>query len=184
MANPSSIQAAPTLLEGDEVVYSTRWFDLVSREIPDSADRHFFVSTKDYVGVIPVTEKGEIILVRQWRPVVNSFTLELPSGHVEAGETPEEAAAKELLEETGYVPSRITALGRVSPCTGRLGNQMWCFFAHDVALDSQAHPGEQGIEVVVHRGGVGSLLNEPEFISALNRTVILQALQAGLLTLN
>lgn len=187
MADPLTIQAVPNpgnTEAADEVVYSTRWFDLVSREVPGSDDRHFFVSTRDYVGVIPVTPDGRLVLVRQWRPAINAYSLEIPSGHVEDGETPAEAAAKELLEETGYVASHLTPVGKLSPCTGRLGNQMWCFFAHDVVPDSRGHSGEPGIEVVIHSGSLASLLDEPDFTSALNRGVMLQAMKSGLLSLN
>lgn len=187
MADPSTIQAVPDpeiIAASDQVVYSTRWFELVSREVPGSEDRHFLVSTKDYVGVVPVTRDGRLVLVRQWRPAINAFSLEIPSGHVEEGETPAQAAAKELREETGYIADNFIPVGKLSPCTGRLGNQMWCFFARDVHLDPAGHPGEPGIEVVVYSGTVSSLLDEPEFTSALNRAVILQAMKAGLLSLN
>lgn len=45
----------------------------------------------------------EIILQKQFRPPINAVTIEVPAGLVDAGETPEEAAIRELKEETGYV---------------------------------------------------------------------------------
>ena len=75
---------------GDSVEYSTPWFELVSR--PYGGATYYSLRMSDYVIVVPVTEDREIVLVRQYRPAVGQFTLELPAGHVEKGQTPEEAA--------------------------------------------------------------------------------------------
>jgi len=52
--------------------------------------------------VLAITRDKTFVLVRQFRPAIEMFTLELPGGHVEEGETPEQSARKELLEETGF----------------------------------------------------------------------------------
>lgn len=62
--------------------------------------------TKDYskcdgVMILPVTEDGEVIILKQYRPVINDYLYELPAGIVDPGETIEEAAKRELFEETG-----------------------------------------------------------------------------------
>src|SRR5262249_18088057 len=85
------------------VVYTTPWFDLVAKSIDAGDLPHYSIATKDYVSIVALTAEGHLLLVRQYRPAVEQVTLELPCGHVEPGETPEEAARKELLEETGYV---------------------------------------------------------------------------------
>jgi ADP-ribose pyrophosphatase len=60
--------------------------------------------------VLIVVEGGEIVLVRQTRPGSQSSTLELPSGKLEDGETPVQAAARELAEECGLVASELRAV--------------------------------------------------------------------------
>ncbi|MBE3589508.1 MAG: NUDIX hydrolase [Firmicutes bacterium] len=68
---------------------------------------------KDVVSVVALTERGTLLLVRQYRFPVDDWTIELPAGSVEPGETPEEAAERELLEETGHRASHWARLGTV-----------------------------------------------------------------------
>lgn len=73
------------------------------------------VNGVDIIGLIkrkeqPVDE-ADVILIEQYRPPVNSMCLEFPAGLVEPGEDPAAAAARELTEETGYVPSGAPTLG-------------------------------------------------------------------------
>ncbi len=72
-----------------------------------------------FAAVVPVTEDGGVVLVRQWRQPLEAFTLELPSGGVEVGEDPKEAAERELLEETGYRAQGLVHLASVHTSTGR-----------------------------------------------------------------
>lgn len=88
-------------------VLETEWFALeqVSYRdlITDDGKPYYRVSSRDGVIVLATTERGEIVLVRQFRPALGEYTLELPAGEVDEGETPAEAAVRELYEETGYV---------------------------------------------------------------------------------
>ncbi len=72
-----------------------------------------------FAAVVPITEEGRVVLVRQWRQPLEDFTLELPSGGVEAGEDPRVAAERELLEETGYRAQGLVHLASVHTSTGR-----------------------------------------------------------------
>lgn len=54
------------------------------------------------VVVLALNEQGEMLLVRQWRPTVQAFTLEAPAGLIDPGEEPTQAARRELQEETGF----------------------------------------------------------------------------------
>ncbi|GJN76836.1 ADP-ribose pyrophosphatase [Purpureocillium lilacinum] len=60
----------------------------------------------DGVGIVAVLDKPsgpEIVLQKQYRPPIDKVTIEVPAGLIDAGETPEQAAVRELREETGYV---------------------------------------------------------------------------------
>ncbi len=54
------------------------------------------------VGLVPITDDESAIVIRQFRPPLNGYVVELPAGLCEKGEHPEDAARRELLEETGY----------------------------------------------------------------------------------
>lgn len=67
------------------------------------------------VAVVPMLDDGRVVMVRQFRYPYGAVMLEVPAGKLDAGETPEEAAARELLEETGAVAERLIDLGRYYP---------------------------------------------------------------------
>lgn len=60
------------------------------------------VEHKDSVGIIAITDTGDIILVIQYRRAANKVLLEIPAGKIEDGETPKQAAIREMAEEIGY----------------------------------------------------------------------------------
>lgn len=131
----------------ETVALSTPWFDLLARSEHDSSEPFYCLRMADYVAVVPVTEHGSILLVRQFRSAVQKMSLELPAGHVDAGETPEQAAVRELEEETGYRTRRIELIGVLNPDTGRHSNRMWCYFAEVLRPPIPPAP-EEGLEVV------------------------------------
>jgi ADP-ribose pyrophosphatase len=114
--------------------FSTPWFEIIAKTVvglpgAPNGEQYYALETTDYVTVLPVTEAGEFVLVRQFRPAVEGYTLELPSGNVDTGEEPESAARRELLEETGHQAKSMDLLGCLHPDSGRLANRLWCFIA-------------------------------------------------------
>jgi len=88
--------------------------------LPDGAKIEYGVlESAGFAAVVPVTGKGNVVLARQWRQPVGSFTLELPGGGVERGEDPREAIQRELLEETGYRAEGLSHLVSVHTSPGR-----------------------------------------------------------------
>jgi len=63
------------------------------------------------VVIMPIDEKGRVILVRQWRRAAGEIMLELPAGTLEENEPPEICAKRELREETGFAANTLTSLG-------------------------------------------------------------------------
>jgi ADP-ribose pyrophosphatase len=168
----------------ERVEFSTPWFEIVAKQFENDGAPHYSLRTKDYVSVVALTCENRLVLVRQFRPAVGRMTLELPSGHVEDGESPEQAARRELLEETGQAAETFQFLGNLSPDTGRLANRMWCFFAAGArpAGETVFQP-EPGVEPVFFERTLSDLIAEPEFDSALNSAALFYAILLGLLSI-
>lgn len=114
------------------------------------AHEFFVLESSDWVNVIPLTAEGQVVLVRQWRHGTRSFTLEVPGGLVESSDSPEQAARRELLEETGYTAKKMLYLGFVEPNPAFLNNRCHTFLAQDVQRVSELHQDEkEDIEVLV-----------------------------------
>ena len=160
------------------VVFESKWCRLVA-EAQESGDPYYMLDVPDYVGVIARTRDGRIVLVKQHRPVVGHDVIELPSGHVDPGEAPEQAARRELKEETGLIATDMELLGVLTPDVGRLTNRMWCYFASDVApAESAARPGgvEEGITVIdVPEQDVMQMAADGRIDHALNLAVLFLA---------
>lgn len=110
----------------------------------------FLLDTPDWVNVLPITDDGEIVMVRQYRHGCERVTLEIPGGLIDAHETdPAVAAARELREETGFEAARIEPLGVMNPNPSMMSNRCHAYLATGcrrtgaLAMD----PGED-IEVV------------------------------------
>jgi ADP-ribose pyrophosphatase len=137
----------PTIMER-QVAFSTPWFDVVGKRVGSDPALYYALDSADYVGVLAVDTAGDLILVRQFRPAVESWTLEVPAGLLERGESPEACARREVLEETGYEGGQFECLGTLWPNVGRMSNHMWCFVATGLRPAAPPRVPESGIEIV------------------------------------
>lgn len=163
------------------MVFETRWFNVVARRGADSPHAHYVINSPDFAVVLALDQDENLVLVRQYRHGVQRMTLELPAGHVDEGETPEQSARKELLEETGYVADQFELLAALSPSTARFSNRIWCYLARN----ARPQPGarlEAGSELVLYTKGLRGLAQEPEFFNAAQYGVIGVALLSGKVT--
>jgi ADP-ribose pyrophosphatase len=92
------------------------------------------------VVLMPVTEAGDIVLVRQYRHAIGRWAWELPAGSLKPGEDREQAAVRECHEEIGLIPSHIEPLGSFFPTPGYCDEEMFYFRASGLRVpgDSDA----------------------------------------------
>ena len=110
----------------------------------------YIIESRDWVNIIPFTSDHRVVMVRQYRHGSREVTLEIPGGLVDPGDTPEEAAARELLEETGYQAKKWTKIGVLNPNPAIFNNRCHTFLAQDIKKISAATPDQtEDIEVVL-----------------------------------
>jgi ADP-ribose pyrophosphatase len=101
---------------------------------PRTGQEHDFcvLESPDWINIIPLTSDDQVVMVRQYRHGTREMTLEIPGGVLEPGDTAEEAARRELLEETGYEAKEVTFLGAACPQPAILNNRSITYLARDV----------------------------------------------------
>jgi len=101
---PLETIAIKTLFEND-------WLRLDEETVRDrngGIRPYVLSSSKEYVIVVPVNAHGEVLLLRQYKHGARRYVRTFPAGYGQKGETPEDAARRELAEETGYVARAIS----------------------------------------------------------------------------
>jgi ADP-ribose pyrophosphatase len=93
------------------------------------------------VVILPLLPDGRILLVRQYRHATRQFLWELVAGRIERGENPRQAAARELLEETGYRAKRYRVFLDIFPTPGFLEERMYILLAQGL-ISGDARPEE------------------------------------------
>jgi 8-oxo-dGTP pyrophosphatase MutT (NUDIX family) len=101
----------------------------------DGTGHDFYcIEAPDWINIIPLTRRNEVVMIEQYRHGTNEVTLEIPGGMVDEAELPADAATRELLEETGYVAPRVLLLGRTRPNPAIQNNWLYTFVAHDAGF--------------------------------------------------
>jgi ADP-ribose pyrophosphatase len=101
-------------------------------QIPNGKSYEYhYVHTGGSVFIIPVYDDGKILMVNQYRYLIDRFSLEFPGGGVKEGETPLDIARKELIEETGY-DGTLQEVGHFIPYNGVSDETCYVFIARDL----------------------------------------------------
>jgi 8-oxo-dGTP pyrophosphatase MutT (NUDIX family) len=139
-----------------------------------NAEHDFYViETRDWVNIIPLTADHQVVMVRQYRHGSREVTLEIPGGLVDPGDTPEKAAARELLEETGYQADEVMKIGVANPNPAIFNNRCYTFVARNVKKVSDPMPDQtEDIEVALI-----PLVDIPELIrkGKIDHTIVISA---------
>jgi len=165
------------------VVFRTPWFELLAKTLEPAEEPWYSLRLPDYAAILALTPDERVLIVRQYRPAVERYMLELPSGLVDPGETPEETGRRELLEETGFEAETLEVLGPMFPDTGRLGNRIWNCLATGVRPVEGRVP-EAGMEVLVWPlAELGRAMLDGRFDHSLHVATLMAAVAHGKLNL-
>lgn len=142
--------------------------------LPDGRinDEYYVLEYPAWVNVIAITKDGQFLMVEQYRHGLGDVFVELCAGVVEEGETPLQAARRELLEETGYSGGEWRLLDTICQNPSTCTNLTYCFLAEGVELIGSQNLDETE-EINVR------LLSEAEILEMLEEGRMKQSLMAA-----
>lgn len=143
-------------------------------ELPNGVrnPEYYVLEYPDWVNVIAITEDGDFVMVEQYRHGLRDVFFELVAGVIEEGETPLEAAKRELLEEAGYDGGEWQLLTTISQNPSTSNNLVYCFVAKGVRDTKQQHL-DKTEDIAVR------VMPEAEVLGLLTDDKIKQALMAA-----
>lgn len=111
-----------------KVLYHDKWMDLCANE-----DGESFIRMQDGVLMIPVTQDHEFMLIEEQSIAYGETMLTLPTGGINAEETPKAAANRELQEEIGYQAGKLELIGILHPALKYAQWKYWVFLAQELS---------------------------------------------------
>jgi ADP-ribose pyrophosphatase len=106
-------------------------------------ERREIVEHPGAAAIVPITDDGAVVLVRQYRKAIEDTLLEIPAGALEPGETPEQCAHRELAEEAGVRADSLVPLVAYVPSPGLLTEMISIFLARGLHLHAVPTPAEE-----------------------------------------
>lgn len=115
-----------------------------------SIKRFSLIEATDWVNIIALTVDERVVLIRQYRPGVDRICIEIPGGMVDPGEDAQTAAARELVEETGYTSTQWHKIGAIAPNPAIQNNTLHTYLALDATPTQEPHfDGSELLEIDV-----------------------------------
>ena len=114
MKHPEEVRRPWPVTEREPLLACPPWLEVVREKLalPGAGTADFFrVEMPAFAQVLPVTPEGKLVLIEGYRPGYREWSWGVPGGMMEPGEDPEKAAARELLEETGYSVESLHRVG-------------------------------------------------------------------------
>ncbi|MFQ6678090.1 MAG: NUDIX domain-containing protein [Fidelibacterota bacterium] len=112
------------------------------------------ISTREWINhpgascIIPILPGGEIALIKQYRYPVQAEMIELPAGKLDPDEDPEMCARRELEEEIGYSPGKMTFVCNIHPAIGFANEKMWIYIAEDLIKTKTNKDHDEFLELI------------------------------------
>lgn len=135
-------------------------------------------SGRNAVMMVPITEHGDILLVREYAAGTERYELGFPKGLIDAGEQPADAAVRELKEEIGYGANRLTPLKEVILAPSYFSSKMTLFIAEELSPEKLEGDEPEPLDVVRWPlSQAEELLTHLDFCEARSITALLLALR-------
>ncbi len=99
-------------------------------------------------GILPLDSEGNIYLVKQYRYGVDKYLLEIPAGKLEIGEDPQETVVRELQEEVGFLPQKVTPLGHMELSPAYLGEITYLYLGQELTPCKAELDEDEFLEIV------------------------------------
>ena len=167
-----------------EILFNDRWFkvrrDKCITPKGKIVDPYYVYDFPTWVGAVPVTEEGKVVMIRQYRHALGEECIEIPGGCVDDIDTNiEEAIARELLEETGYTFSSYEFLGKISPNPSTNSNLLHMYLARGgKKVAEQKLDDNEEIEIILLSiDELKQLLRENRIVQAMHVSCIIYALE-------
>ena len=123
-----------------ETVFAGRVLDVAveKHQMPDGRQSSFeIIRHPGGAAVLPVLPDGRVLLIRQFRPAIGEMIFEIPAGRLEPGESAQECAGRELIEEVGYSSAQILPLGGFWSTVGFCDEYIHLFLGLDLITAEQ-----------------------------------------------
>lgn len=175
----------PFRVLASRVLLEKKWLKLREErlELPNGhiIEEFHLVESPDWVGAVALTPEREILLVDQYRHGLGRTSRELPAGVIDPGETPLQAAQRELLEETGHTAGLWKPLVVFSPEPNRSTHRAHFFLAEEVVRTGAPQPEKSEVLEVVKQplALVLQEIAEGKMDHAAHAAAILLAARAG-----
>ncbi|SHI53336.1 ADP-ribose pyrophosphatase YjhB, NUDIX family [Nocardiopsis flavescens] len=127
-------------VHSEEPLYTDPWLDVRTADVEITGGRrleHRLIRSAPGAGAVVMDERDRVLLEWRHRFIPDVWGYEIPIGGVEPGESPRDAAAREVLEETGWRPGPLRPLLHVHPTPGISDSEHHIFFA-----DAAEHVGD------------------------------------------
>jgi 8-oxo-dGTP pyrophosphatase MutT (NUDIX family) len=167
-----------------ETLFSDTWFTIRKEKCITPGgkivDPYYIYDFPTWVGAVPVTDDGKIIMVRQYRHALGETCIEIPGGCVDSTDKElKDAIAREVLEETGYQFNSWDYLGKISPNPSTNSNLLHMFLAREgKKIAEQSLDANEEIEVLILSvDEIKQLLRENKIIQSMHVTCLMYALQ-------